>query len=373
MAELQAHYRISVDRMKPLAQEPGIGHNRWHPDIPPILRVREGEVVALETRDVSDGQIGPDTTIEEAARLSFSRIHPLTGPVWVEGAEPGDVLEIDILEIEPQPFGFTLQGPTFGFLRDILTRDHLVRWRIKDGIARSEDLPGVRIQGAPFMGVMGVAPSHELLAAIAQREADLAAKGGFVLLPNPEDAVPSDPVMAATALKTLPPREFGGNLDIKQLTPGTTLRLPVFVPGALFSAGDAHFAQGDNECCTAIETGATFTCRFRVIKGGTLRRQIAEPEFYRAGKLEAVSASQSFFGTTGFCRTNDGINHDADVTLSARNALLAMIRYLVEERGFTPEQSYALCSVCVDLRISQVVNLPNVLVSALLPLDIFDE
>jgi formamidase len=150
------------------------------------VRVREGEVVALETRDVSDGQIGPDTTIEEAARLSFARIHPLTGPVWVEGAEPGDVLEIDILEIEPQPFGFTLQGPTFGFLRDIFTRDHLIRWSLKDGSARSEDLPGVHIQGAPFMGVMGVAPSHELLAVIAQREAELAGHGGYVLLPNPE-------------------------------------------------------------------------------------------------------------------------------------------------------------------------------------------
>jgi formamidase len=371
MAELQAHHRISVDRMKPLAQEPGTGHNRWHPDIPPILRVREGDVVALETRDVSDGQIGPDTTIEKAAQLSFARVHPLTGPVWVEGAEAGDVLEIDILGIEPQPFGFTLQGPTFGFLRDIFTRDHLVRWWVKDGTARSEDLPGVRIQGAPFMGVMGVAPSHELLATVAQREADLAAKGGFVLLPDPVDAVPSDPVLAATALKTLPPREFGGNLDVKQLTPGTTLRLPVFMSGALFSAGDAHFAQGDNECCTAIETGATFTCRFRVIKAHTLRRRIAEPEFYRTGEVKPASDSGPFFATTGFCRTDDGINREADITLSARNALLAMIGYLVEERGFTPEQAYALCSVAVDLRISQVVNLPNLLVSAFLPLDIF--
>src|SRR4029079_10691582 len=108
-------------------------------------------------------------------------------------------------------------------------------------------------------------------------------------------------------------------------------------------------------------------------KGGTLRRRIAEPEFYRAGKAEPLSQSQSFFATTGFCRTNDGINLEADVTLSARNALLAMIRYLVEERGFTPEQAYALCSVCGDLRISHAVNLPNVLVSAFLPLDIFDE
>src|SRR4051794_25005719 len=125
MTEVDDRQRESGARMKPPAQEPATRHKRWHPNIPATLRVRAGEVVALETRDVSDGQIGPNTTIEEAARLSFARIHPLTGPVWVEGTEPGDVLEIDILGIEPQPFGFTLQGPTFGFLRDIFMRDHL--------------------------------------------------------------------------------------------------------------------------------------------------------------------------------------------------------------------------------------------------------
>ena len=375
---IHADHYIRIDRTRSLQFEPSTGHNRWHPDIAPILRVNEDEIVALETRDAFDGQIAQDTSNNELSRVSLARVHPMTGPVYINGAEPSDLLEVNVLHVEPQGFGFTVQGPKYGFLRDIFTNDYLIRWKIVDGHAVSPDLPGVRVPGAPFMGVMGVAPSHDLMRAISEREADLAARGAFVALPGAEDAIPQDPTIARVALKSLPPREFGGNIDVKQLTAGTTLRLPVFVPGALFSTGDAHFAQGDNECCTAIETGATLHCSFKIIKSDTKRRDILDPEFYRdsvissADSITPVSVeSVRFFATTGSCRRKDGVNHAEDLNLAARNALLNMIEYLTDERGFTPEQAYALCSVAVDLRVSEAVNLPNFLVSAFLPLDIF--
>ena len=164
---------IAIDRTKPLSQEPHTGHNRWHPDIPPVATVEPGQVVGLETRDAFDGQLQPDSGVEDVGRINLDLVHPLTGPIFVNGAEPGDLLEVTIHDIEPQPFGFTVQAVGFGFLRDVFPQPHIVRWTIADGAATSEDLPGVRIPGAPFMGVMGLAPSHELLERINSRETDI--------------------------------------------------------------------------------------------------------------------------------------------------------------------------------------------------------
>ena len=375
---ISADYKIVIDRSRPLQFEPSTGHNRWHPDINPILKVDEGEIVALETRDAFDGQVNPDTKVADLKTLSLGRVHPMTGPVYINGAEPGDVLEVNILAVEPQRHGFTVQGPMFGFLRDIFTENYLIKWSINDDYAQSPDLPGVQIPGAPFMGVMGVAPSADLVRAITERETALAATGVFVALPDAKEAMPDDPAIASEGISSIPPREFGGNIDVKQLTPGATLRLPVFVPGALFSTGDAHFSQGENECCTAIEMGATLYCSFTVDKGVANRREITDPEFYRdtatwntPNNSPGPVESRRYFATTGFCRNSQGGNHSEDLNLAARNALLNMIRYLTQERGFAPEQAYALCSVTVDLHISEAVNLPNFLVSAFLPLDIF--
>jgi formamidase len=174
---------------------------------------------------------------------------------------------------------------------------------------------------------------------------------------------------------TLPPREFGGNVDIKQLTKGTTVRVPVFVPGALFSTGDAHYAQGDNECCTAIEMGSALYCSFKVIKGEAAARKINDIQFYRDDFFTTPDwgMPRRFFATTGQSRTREGVNYSEDATLAARNALLNMIDHLVDVRGYTPQQAYAICSVAVDLKISQLADYPNFLVSAFLPLDIFVE
>jgi formamidase len=365
---------VKIDRSRTLSAEPARGHNRWHPDIPPIATVDPGEVVGIETRDAFDLQINASTTAAEVGKCNLNVIHPLTGPIYVNGAEPGDVLEVRILEVAPEPFGFTVQVPGFGFLRDVFTDPYIIRWRISDGYATSVDLPGVRIPGAPFMGVMGVSPSHELLAQIKKREADLAERGGVVLPPCPQDAVPSQAGIASQAIRTIAPHETGGNLDVKQLTAGTTLRLPVYVKGALFSVGDAHFAQGDNESCgTAVEMAATFYGSFKLIKGEAAKRNIRDVQFYCDDYFTKpeMAGPKRFFATTGQSYTRAGAAHSEDLTLAARNALLNMIDHLVDERKYTPQQAYAICSVAVDLRVAELVDVPNFVVSALLPLDIF--
>jgi formamidase len=194
-----------------------------------------------------------------------------------------------------------------------------------------------------------------------------------VLPPSAASAVPDAPAIAAEALRTIPPREQGGNVDIKQLGAGTRLLLPVDTPGGLFSAGDAHFAQGDCETCgTAVEMRATLRVRFGLRKGEAARLGITDPRFAREDYYlpPEYAAPRRFYATTGISVGRDGENHAEDATVAARNALLNMIDHL-GERGWNRQQAYAICSVAVDLKISQLVDVPNMLVSAFLPEDIF--
>ncbi len=368
-----ATHEIRIDRSRTLLEEPNTGHNRWHPDIPPLVRCEPGDEVVLETRDAFDGQMGPDATLETVAAPDLDVVHPLTGPVYVEGAEPGDLLEVEILDVEPDSYGFTVQVPGFGFLRDEFPDPFKVSWDIADGWATSADLPGVRIPGSPFMGTIGLSPGARLLAETTAREQALLDRGGFVLPPSPVSAVPADPRIAAEALRTIPPREQAGNVDIKQLGKGARLLIPVDTPGALFSAGDGHFAQGDCETCgTAIEMQATLRVRFAVHKGEAAGKGIRDLRFSRDDYYlpPEFAAPRRFYATTGISVTKDGENHGEDITLAARNALLNMIDHLTE-RGWTRQQAYAICSVAVDLKISALVDVPNMLVSAFLPEDIF--
>jgi formamidase len=368
-----ATHEIRIDRSKTLLEEPNTGHNRWHPDIPPVLRCEPGDEVVLETRDAFDSQMGPDATLETVAAPNLDVVHPLTGPVFVNGAEPGDVLEVEILDVEPDRYGYTVQVPGFGFLRDVFPDPFKVNWNLADGWATAPELPSVRIPGSPFMGTIGLTPGHELLVRTAAREQALLDRGGFVLPPSPSSAVPDDPRIAAEALRTIPPREQAGNVDIKQLGKGARLRIPVDTPGALFSAGDAHFAQGDCETCgTAIEMRATLRVRFGLHKGEAAEKGIRDLRFARDDYYlpPNYAAPRRFYATTGISVTKDGENHAEDATLAARNALLNMIEHLTE-RGWTRQQAYAICSVAVDLKISQLVDVPNMLVSAFLPEDIF--
>ena len=366
---------IEIDRGTRLKDQPHTGHNRWHPDVTPALEVELGEEVVLQTRDASDGQIPFGASLEELADIARGVVHPLTGPVYVKGAEPGDLLEIEYLDVIPESAGWTRINPGLGFLRDVFTEPYLVHWEIKDGWATSSALPKVRIPAGCFMGTAGLAPSRSQLEEWTRREADLLARGGFVLPPDPTDAVPAQGPVATEGLRTLPPRENCGNVDIKQLTKGSRLLIPVNVEGGLYSVGDGHFAQGDSECCvTAIEMGATAAVRFGVQKGEAARHNIKWPRFAHSGYFlpPQWAAPKRFIATMGMPVREDGVNEGENLTLAARNALLNMIE-LLQERGWTREQAYVLCSVAVDLKVSNVVDVPNFVVSAFLPEDIFED
>jgi formamidase len=364
---------ITIDRSKHLDQEPLTGHNRWHPALVPVVEVDAGETVALETRDALDGYLNAGSTVADFGALAMGAVHPLTGPVFVKGCVPGDLLEVEFVDIAPQPWAFSAIMPGLGFLRDVFTEPFLVHWQIADGWATSAQLPGVRIPGAPFMGVSGVAPSVQQVAAWTKREADASSRGGFALAPDPVGAVPATGAAASDGLRTLPPRENGGNFDVKQLTRGAKLFLPVNVEGALFSTGDAHFAQGDGEVCvTAVEMAATCAVRFAVHPGEAAKHNIRWPRFARTDNFTDPrwGLPTRFVATMGMPVDDDGTNHAEDLTSACRHALLNMID-LLQERGWSRNQAYVICSVAVDLRISNVVDVPNYVVSALLPEDIF--
>lgn len=365
---------IEIDRSKRLRDQLNTGHNRWHPDVTPVLEVEAGEEVVLQTRDAVDGQIPFGASVEAVANIARGVVHPLTGPVYIKRAGSGDLLEIEYLDIVPEPVGWTRISPGLGFLRDIFTEPYLVHWQLKDGWATSTSLPKVRIPAGCFMGTAGLAPSRSQLEQWTRREAELLARGGFVLPPDPTDAVPGQGPVATEGLRTLPPRENCGNADVKQLTRGSRLFIPVAVEGGLYSVGDGHFAQGDSECCvTAIEMGATAAVRFRVHEQEAARRNIKWPRFAHSDYFVAPqwAAPRRFTATMGMPVREDGVNEGENLTLAARNALLNMID-LLQERGWTREQAYILCSVAVDLRVSNVVDVPNFVVSAFLPEDIFE-
>jgi formamidase len=363
-----ARLELTVDRSIPVHEQADRCHTRWHPDIPPALRCAPGDEVLLQARDAVDGQLSMDSRHGDLARVDRSIVLPLTGPIYVEGAEPGDLLTVDLIEISTGTFAYTAQFPGFGFLREEFPEPFLVRWQIEDGIAGSPDLPGVRIPAAPFMGTIGVAPSRDLLERINARERDLAANGHDVALPEPRGAVPS--AVGADGLRTKPPRENGGNLDVKQMVAGTRVVFPVWVRGALFSAGDGHHAQGDGEVCgTAIETTTTVLLRLGVIDGsGEGARDVRF-----SGEGTPAGPTGPYVATTGLSAYASEDGHAEDLSQAARNALRNMIEYLVADHGYSPREAYAICSVAVDLKVSEIVDTPNFVVTAVLPLAIFDE
>ncbi len=385
-------------------------HNRWHPAIPPVATAEPGDTLVFQTRDAFDNQFGRTSTAATVLAANLNLVHPLTGPVYVRGARRGDVLAVTVERIEPGPdrFGYTVIVPGFGFLRDAFPDPFIVRWDLDRGgaggwVATSPDMPGVRIPINAFAGTIGVALGPSETEAAFQREQELQDAGGFVLQPQDGgaafDAVPravcgpGQPV-APRCLRTIPPRENGGNMDVKQMVKGTTLLFPCFVDGCLLSVGDVHFAQGDGEVSgTAIEMNAVVEVSVRVRRGEAAivpRPQIEGKEM--PGILKRLEP-QRFVATTGIPvkpvgQPNPQISYlnstlvlglanlSEDVTAAARDALLHMIDLLTGPRSPAPEalsreQAYVLASVAVDLRISNVVDTPNFVVTAFLPLDVF--
>ena len=371
-------------------------HNRWHHAIDSVATANPGDVVVFGTRDAFDHSLDRNSTAADVVALNLNLVHPLTGPLFVRGAKAGDVLAVTLLDIEPDAFGYTIIVPGFGFLRDVFTDPFIVRWDLTRRGATSPDLPGVNIRFDGFMGTIGVAPGPGQTETFFKREAELAAAGGFALAPQPLDALPAalcGPGGTARdrCLRTIPPRENGGNMDIKQMQVGTTLLLPCFVDGCLLSIGDVHFAQGDGEVSgTAIEMDATVTVKVDVRRG--LRPQLTHPHYEGGNQLKRL-APERFHATVGYPLKPAGFvppthaylldekgqgkilslsNLSEDLTLAARDALLQMIDWIVANKGLTRNQAYALASVAVDLRIGNVVDVPNYAVSAILDLGVFD-
>src|SRR5687767_3800581 len=365
--------------------------NRYHPNIKPVARASPGQVVVIQTRDAFDSNLNLESTAEDVTALDLNLVHPMTGPIFIEGSVRGDVLAVTLLDIEPDQYGYTVIVPGFGFLRDRFPNPYIVNWKLDRVAAISDQIPNVRVPIAAFMGSVGVLPGDPETDTFLKRETELASAGGAALPPQPIGALPANICGPEGSdkdrcLRTIPPRENGGNMDVKQMQVGTTLLLPCFVDGCGLFVGDVHFAQGDGEVSgTAIEMGARVTVRVDVRKGGGA--DIQQPHFEGDAQLKTIAPS-SFYATVGLPLKDAGdvpiyvtyidgekigplTNLSEDLTLAARNALIEMIDYMVREHGLTPEQAYVVASVAADLRTSQVVDVPNFIVSAFLPLEIF--
>ncbi|HEX9134438.1 MAG TPA: acetamidase/formamidase family protein [Ktedonobacteraceae bacterium] len=297
-------------------------HAFWDNSHPARLRIQPGDTVVFETLEASAGQVGPDSPSAVVANLNFDFIHPLTGPVYVEGAEPGDALVVDIISIKHKGWGWNAVIPGFGLLAEDFSEPYLHHYKL--GETSCEFRSDIQIPYEPFCGVMGVGPRES---------------GRFT---------------------TIPPRENAGNIDIRNLTPGSRAFFPVLVPGALFSCGDCHSAQGDGEVNgTGIETKMSVTLTFNLQKGAN----IPELRFITpAGKKLTVADEGGYYVVTA---------HGPDLFKDSQQAIRYMIDYLSSEHNMTREQAYCLCGAAVDLKISEIVDAPNWIVSAYLPLSIF--
>jgi len=365
--------------------------NRYHPDIPAVARAKPGDMIVYHTRDALDSDLTLGSNADDLAAVDLNLVHPMTGPVHIEGAERGDVLAVTLVDIAPDEYGYTVIVPGFGFLRDIYTEPYLVNWRLTRTHAVSDQMPGVSVPYEAFMGSVGVLPGQPEVESWLARETALGAVGGVALPPQPIGALPSavcGPQGTAKdqCLRTIPPRENGGNMDVQQMQVGTTLLLPCFVDGCGLFVGDVHYAQGDGEVSgTAIETGAVVTVTTQIRKGqGSF---IKGPEVEGGSQIKDIEPTR-FYQTIGLPLKTAGevpaphtylesekiknlSNLSEDLTLAARDALIKMIAYIQRKHGLNREQAYILASVAVDLRVGQVVDVPNYVVTAVLNEDVF--
>ncbi|WP_424931144.1 acetamidase/formamidase family protein [Amaricoccus macauensis] len=300
-------------------------HFGWDRSIAPVETVAPGERVAFKCRESSDGQITASSIAADLAANDPARVNPVTGPIFVDGAEPGDVLKVEIEAFTPSGFGWTANIPGFGLLADQFPDPELHLWHY-DAVSLDPVAYGshARVPLRPFAGTLGVAPAE------------------------------------AGRHSIIPPRRVGGNLDIRDLCSGTTLYLPIEVAGALFSVGDTHAAQGDGEVCgTAIESAIDVCLKFDLIKSTPL----TFPRFTTPGPVTRHLDVDGYEVTTGV---------GPDMMEGARNAVSGMIDLLCAEQGLAAIDAYMLASVCGDLRVSEVVDAPNWVMSFYMPRTIFN-
>ena len=297
-------------------------HFVWDNELEPALAVSPGDTVVYQTREVSDGQITPESTADALAGLDWERLYPLAGPVAMEGAEPGDTLVVEVLDIHTVGWGWAAVIPGFGLLPDDFPDAYLKVFDLTNGdYTLFKDDIAIPIE--PFFGTMGVSP------------------------------------VGSEKPLIMPPGPFGGNMDTRHITKGSVLYLPVQVPGALFSCGDAHAAQGDGEVCvTGIECPMYAALRFGLLKGGNL----PAPQFQTPGALTPKSEGAGWYATMGV---------NSDLMQATRDSVRAMVDHVSLTYGIEPVEAYALASLVVDLKISEIVDAPNWIVSSYLPLSIF--
>ena len=367
--------------------------NRYHPAIKPVARAKPGDQIVVHTRDALDSNLNINSKPKDVTAIDVNLIHPMTGPIYIEGAKRGDVLAIKLINVTPNEYGYTTIIPGFGFLPDLYTEPFVANWKLNRVEAVSAEVPGVRIPMNGFMGSVGVMPGAEEVETWLARETQLAAAGGVALPPEPTSARPADICGPKGShkdkcLRTIPPRENGGNMDVKQMVEGTTLLLPCFIDGCGLFIGDVHFAQGDGEVAgTAIEMGAIVTVETSIRKG--MASVVKQPMFEGGSQIKKLEPD-TFHAVVGYPLKAAGevppqwtyldsakikplTNLSNDVTLAARNSLINMIDWLKVTKGLTKEQAFVVTSVACDLRISNVVDVPNYAVTTICPMNIFDK
>jgi formamidase len=388
---------FEVNQSKSMREQSVPGHNRWHPDVPVVAMVRPGDEFRLECREWTDGQIGNNDSANDVRDVDLSVAHMLSGPIGVEGAEPGDLLVVDILDLGPVPqetgsapgqgWGYTGifdKNNAGGFLTDYYPDAAKAIWDFSGHEATSRHIPGVRYTGITHPGLFGTAPSADLLARWNARERALIATNPTRI---PELAYPplADGALIGTitgtefdriageGARTVPARENGGNHDIKNFTTGSRVFYPVHVPGGKLSGGDLHFSQGDGEItfCGAIEMGGYIDMRVDLIKGGMQTYGVTTNPIFMPGRMEPrYTEFLTFIGLSVDHDTDT--NYFLDATLAYRRACLNAVEYL-KKFGYTGEQAYLLLgSAPIEGRISGVVDVPNACCSLYLPTAIFD-
>lgn len=295
-------------------------HYGWNNANTPAIRIAPGETVAFNPPDSSGGQITATSTLSDLSKLDFGKVNPVAGPIYIDGAEPGDAIKVTLLELGPSGWGWTANIPGFGLLADQFKDPALHIWKY-DAASLAPALygPGGRVPLKPFCGTIGLTPSEPGLHSV------------------------------------VPPRRVGGNLDIRDIAAGTELYLPVEIKGGLFSVGDTHAAQGDGEVCgTAIESPCTIAAKFELVKGANL----PFPRFTTPGPVTHHLDAKGYEVTSGV---------GPDLMEGARAAVSGMIDLLSKRHNMNAVDAYMLCSVCGDLRISEIVDMPNWVVSFYFP------
>jgi formamidase len=362
-------------------------HNRWHPDVPIVAWVKPGAEFRVECIDWTGGQIKNDDSAHDIHVVDLTKVHYLSGPIGVEGAEPGDLLAVDILDVGVLPtsqWGFTgifAKENGGGFLVDHYPHARKACWNFSGIYANSRHIPGVEFAGIMHPGLIGCLPSKALLDTWNKREKALFDTNpervpALCALPHAETAhmgrMKADAAKAAAmeGARTVPPREHGGNCDIKNLTKGSKCFFPVYQKGGGLSMGDIHFSQGDGEItfCGAIEMAGYLDLRVQVIKEGVAKYGIKNPVF-QSSPLEPNYSSYLIF--EGISVDESGKQHYLDVHVAYRMACLNAIEYL-KKFGYTGAQAYAILGTApVEGRISGIVDIPNACATLAIPTEIF--